>query len=381
MAKTSTDKRAASSGRTQGSAPTKNQEPQTMEELMKEYSSNFKIPKRGEFMDGVVTRVTPKEIRIDLGSKIEGIVMDKELELFGDLIHQFKPGDKVTVYVVSSENKQGQLILSIRKHALQMKWKKFEEALANNETITIRGLEINKGGCICQAEGLQGFLPTSQMDPSRANHLNDLVNRLIKVKVIEVNRAENRLIFSERLVSDAENKEKALKIKEMIEPDKQYDAQVVGIVPFGAFVKVKIDKDTEVDGLIHISEISWDKVDDISKYLKNGDKVKVLVLGLDERSGKVNCSLKKLTEDKWGVIASNFQVEDKVKGKVKRISDYGVFVELEGGIEGLIHISKIPPGKTFEVGEEITCVVESIEASRRKISLIPQIEEKFIGYR
>jgi small subunit ribosomal protein S1 len=356
-------------------------EPTTMDELMAQYSSGFKLPKRGTFMDGVVTRVTPKEIRIDLGSKIEGIVMDKELELFKDLVNQFKPGDKVNVYVVTAENKQGQLILSVRRYALALKWKKFEEALAENETVTIRGLEINKGGCICQAEGLQGFLPTSQMDSSRTNHLNDLVNRLLKVKVIEVNRAENRLIFSERLVNEEENKEKTAKLREMLEAGKQYEAEVVGIVPFGAFVKVKIDKDVMADGLIHISEISWDKVDDVNKYMKMGDKLKVLVLGIDEKSGKANCSLKQLTEDTWGAIASNFTVDEKVKGLVKRISDYGVFVELEGGIEGLIHISKIPPGKTFEVGETITCVIESVEPSRRKISLIPQIEEKFIGYR
>lgn len=360
-------------------------EPQTMEELMKEYSAGFKIPKRGQFIDGVVTRVFPKEIRVDVGSKIEGIVMDKELELFKDLINQFKVGDKVTVYVVTSENKQGQLILSIRKHAMNLKWKQFEEALASNNTVTIRGLEINKGGCICQAEGLQGFLPTSQMDSSRINHLNDLVNRLLKVKVIEVNRGENRLIFSERLVSDEENKEKAQGIRDILEQGHAYDADVIGTVPFGAFVKVKVTsvgKEQQlVDGLVHISEISWDKVDDVNKYLKVGDKIKVLVLGIDEKTGKANCSIKKLTPDSWGQVASNFTVEEKVKGKVTRISDYGVFVELPGGIEGLIHISKIPPGKTFKVNDKITCTIESIEASRRKISLVPQIEEKFIGYR
>lgn len=362
----------------------KTSEPTTMDELMAQYSSSFKIPKRGEFMDGVVTRVTPKEIRIDLGGKNEGIVMDKEMEVFKDLIHQFKPGDKVNVYVVSSENKQNQLILSVRRYALALKWKKFEEALAANETVTIRGLEINKGGCICQAEGLQGFLPTSQMDPSRMNHLNDLVNRLLKVKVIEVNRGENRLIFSERLVNEEENKEKTLKLKELIETGKAYDAEVVGVVPFGAFVKVKIAKDAETaeaDGLVHISEISWDKVDDVNKFLKVGQKIQVLVLGIDEKTGKANCSIKQLTPDKWGEVASKFEVDEKVKGKVTRISDYGVFVELAGGIEGLIHISKIPPGKTFEVGEKISLVIESIEPSRRKISLIPQIGEKFIGYR
>ncbi len=357
------------------------EEPQTMEDLMKQYSSSFKIPKRGEFMDGVVTRVSPKEIRIDVGSKTQGIVMDKELELFKDLIHQFKVGDKVNVYVVSSENKQNQLILSIRRHALAMKWKRFEDAMANNETVTIRGLEINKGGCICQAEGLQGFLPTSQMDQAHANNLNSLINRLLQVKVIEVNRPENRLIFSERLLSEAENKERTDKIKALISEGAEYEAEVTGIVGFGAFVKVKISKETEVEGLIHISEISWDKVDDINKYLKVGDKVKVLILGIDEKTGKANCSIKQLTPDKWKEIAEKFKPEDKVKGVVKRISDFGVFVELPHGIEGLIHISKIPPGKTFEVGEKVNLVVESIESAKRKISLIPQIEEKFIGYR
>ncbi len=393
----------------------KNAEPQTMDELMQVYSSHFTIPKRGTFMDGVISRVTPKEIRIDVGSKIEGIVMDKEMDLFKDLVHQFKAGDKVNVYVVSSENKQGQLILSIRRHALAMKWNKFADAMAKDEPVTIRTLEINKGGAICNAEGLQGFLPTSQMDPSRLGNLNVLINRLIQVKVIEVNQRENRLVFSERAFTEIANAQKAEELKKIIDPEKQYTADVVGVTNFGAFVKVHVtyseDSGTEdsatvasetaeqnekkqpkkkakgpqkeivVEGLVHISEISWDKVDKVENYLKVGDKIKVLILNVDDRTGKVNCSIKQLQADPWAAIAANYAVDEKVEGTVSRITDYGVFVTIEGGIDGLIHITKVPPGKSYEVHEKVRAVIESIDPKHRKISLVPVVEGKFVGYR
>jgi ribosomal protein S1 len=398
-------------------------EPQTMKELMEEYSSSFKIPKRGTFMEGMITRVSPKEIRIDVGSKIEGIVMDKEMELFKDLVHELKVGEKVNVYVVSSENKQGQLILSVRRHALDMKWNRFTDSMAKDEVVTIRALEINKGGAIVNAEGLQGFLPTSQMDPSRLNNLNNLINRLLQAKVIEVNQKENRLIFSERAFMEVANAAKAEELKKLIDPEKEYVADVVGVTNFGAFVKVHVtyvegeessveveeikeeknqaasappagvatasrrkkvkgpQKEVVVEGLVHISEISWDKVDDIAKFLKVGDKIKVLILGVDQRTGKVNCSMKQLTVDPWAGIAANYTIDEKVDGKVSRITDYGIFVMLEGGIEGLIHITKVPPGKTFEADEKVRCTIESIDAKHRKISLVPVVEGKFVGYR
>lgn len=362
-----------------------NEEPQTMEELLETYGSSIKIPQRGTFTDGVVTFISPKEVRVDVGSKIEGIVMSKEMELFKDLIRELKVGDQVQVYVVSSENKQGQLILSIRRHMLDLKWARFKEALEKGETVTIRGLEINRGGCICNAEGLQGFLPTSQMDPSRLPRLNELINRLLPAKVIEVNQKENRLIFSEKLLMEEANIEKAEEIKKVIDTQKLYDAEVTGVTNFGAFVKVSMldsaGVEMKVDGLIHISEISWDKVEKVEDHLKAGERLQILVLGVDEKTGKLNCSLKRLKDDPWVAIAANFSVDEKVEGVVRRVADYGVFVELIPNFEGLIHISKVPPGQAFKVGDKINCVIETIEPEKRKISLIPQLEGKFIGYR
>ncbi len=405
--------------------PSINREPQTMDELMKVYGAGFKVPKRGEFTEGIITRVTPKEIRIDVGSKIEGIVMDKELALFKDLINQFKPGDHARVYVVSSENKQGQLILSIRKYAMEMKWNKFKDAMEHDQPVTVRTIEFNKGGCICHAEGLQGFLPSSQMDPSRMSRTQDMINRLIQVKVIEVNQRENRLVFSERVFLQEENSKKSEDLKKLIVVGQEYSADVVGITNFGAFVKVHLPiveddgksemlrqaqhpersrgtnsndqnskqdvekkkkvkgpvKETIIEGLVHISEISWDKVDDINQYLKVGDKIKVLILGVDDKTAKFNCSIKQLKADPWIKATAAFKIDQKVEGQVSRISEYGIFVSLPGGVEGLIHISKVPPAKQFNIGEKVKCQIESIESTRRKISLTPVISGKFIGYR
>lgn len=421
-------------------------EPQTMAELMCEYSSTMKIPQRGTFIEGTISRVNPKEVRVNVGGKIDGIIMNKELELFKDLVSQLKVGDKVRVYVVLGENLKGQLILSIRKFLLDLKWKRFADAMNAQEMVTIRTLEINKGGAICNAEGLQGFLPISQMDPTHVSNLSWYVNRLIPAKPIEVNQRENRLIFSERLAALVINKEKAEELKRLIVEDQIYDADVVGITDFGAFVKVHLvytdeqsttdkqetrdqkqateDKKPEenisvnlqsisvnqsddkavqtpiqvvtpqpkkkikgpqkqmmVDGLVHISEISWDKVSDVNAFFKIGDKIKLKILGVDDRTGKLNCSVKRLTDDPWAAIAANFEVDEKVEGKVSRQTDFGIFVQLPGNIEGLIHISKVPPGREFKTGEKIKCLVEAIDARHRKISLSPIIEGKFVGYR
>jgi len=352
-------------------------EPQTMEELLKQTGYKLRVLKRGDFIEGTVSYLGPKTILIDVGGKTEGVLHEKEWDLVSDLIKTLKVGDKVKCYVVLPENDKGQVVLSLKRAGFEHKWKKMEDLKKTGEVVSVRGREVNKGGLICETnEGLMGFLPSSQMDVSHYGKAYELINRFIQVKVIEVDQKQNRLIFSEKQVVGIEKESAITETLKNIKIGEIYEGKVTGIVPFGIFVDVN-----GLSGLVHISEIAWEKVENPGKYFKVGDKVKVIVLGIDEKTAKLNLSVKQLTPDPWQEVAKKYSLNQTVKGNISRISSFGVFVNLEPGIEGLIHISKIPPEKELKEGENIECTIESIDSKKRRISLALIIKEKPIGYK
>jgi len=352
-------------------------EPQTMEELLTQTGYKLRVLKRGDFVEGTVNYLGQKTILIDVGGKTEGVLHEKEWDLVVDLIKTLKVGDKVTCYVVLPENDKGQVVLSLKRAGFEYKWKKMRDSEKTGGVVQVRGREVNKGGLICETnEGLMGFLPSSQMESSHYGKAFELINRFIQVKIIEVDPKQNRLIFSEKQVVGLEKQAAIEESLRKIKIGEIYEGKVTGIVPFGVFVDV-----SGLSGLVHISEIAWEKVENPGKYFKIGDKVKVMVLGIDEKTAKLNLSVKQLTPDPWQEVAKRYSLNQTVKGKVSRISSFGVFVNLEPGVEGLIHISKIPPEKELAEGENIECTIESIDAKKRRISLALIIKEKPIGYK
>lgn len=349
-------------------------EPQTMEELLKTTGYQLRGFKRGDTVEGTIVFITPSEILIDVGYKSLGIVAAREMEQIGDLLPRLSVGDKILVQIISPESEMGQIILSIRRAGMEKKW---QEALAKKEkqeTVEVSGVEVVRGGLLVDWQGLRGFIPSSQLDPSRGGPQAGLGKKL-KVSVLEVDRPTNRLVFSEKKalagVSQAK-KEKLGKIK----IGETYEGKVSGIVPFGIFVSID-----GLEGLVHISEIAWEKVGNPSDYFKIGDKIRVLVISTEAVSGKLNLSIKQLTADPWQELIKKYSLEQEISGQVSRISGFGVFVELEKGIEGLIHISKIPPQVELKFGEKVTCVIEEIDNQKRKISLALVLKEKPVGYR
>lgn len=410
-----------------GKAQDKQGKPQTMEELLAATGYELKAPKRGEAISGVITDISKKMVLVDIGGKTEGMVVDKEYEAARDLVTEMSIGNTITVYVVSPENDRGQILLSLKRAAMERKWEQFDEYLKTGETVTVKGLEVNRGGLIVQADNMRGFVPSSQFSKDYLGRMDRLLNKSFKVKVIEVDREKNRLIFSERHVSEADAMaQKAAALKQVKEKD-VYEGVVSGIMPFGVFVTVEVplqksgdktqgDPSTarrstsarraqddkaglksvpalsnkpgeakvavgQVEGLVHISEISWEKVDDPNRYFRVGDRVKVLVLGVNEDSGKLNLSVKRLTPDPWSDIDKRYGVGSKVAGKVTRVAPFGVFVTLEPGVDGLIHISKIPAGGEPKVGSEIDVFVESVEPTQRRMSLGMVLTEVPVGYK
>ncbi|MGB9637532.1 MAG: 30S ribosomal protein S1, partial [Microgenomates group bacterium] len=349
------------------------------EELLTLETNKIRGLKRGEIVDGVVTEIGPKAIFIDIGAKTEGVVLGKEFEREKDFIRSLKPGDKVKAYVGSAENEKGQILLSLRQAASAFAWDFFANLLKSGGETEVKGREINKGGLIVDAQyGLQGFVPGSQIGSVWQGKLNSLVGRKLLVKVIEVNREQNRLVFSEKAVSDAEKIKKTAQAVKKLKLGQVLEATITQVAPFGLFVKAVVDEE-EIEGLIHISEVSWQKVDDLSKNYHPKDKLTVKVINLD--SGRVQFSLKQLLPDPWEELEKKYPLETGLSGKVVRLTSFGALVEIEPGIEGLVHISKIPPETVINEGDKIDVYIESIDKKSRRISLGLVLSQKPIEYK
>lgn len=363
--------------------------PQTMEELLAQTSYRFYGFKRGEVVEGLITEKTKKSVWVDIGTKTEGLILDKEMRAAKDFVEQLKIGDKVTVVIYQPENDNGHPLLSFKKTLNDYLWVEFDEKLKTGEPVKVRGKEINRGGLVVETKGIAGFIPTSCFSSPFISNPAALINRDFEAQIIEVDKEKNRLILSEKAVSEKGLLKEQEEILKKVKVGETFDGEVTGVMPFGLFVKVKLnqkgkqtkDKEIPVEGLVHISEISWEKVDDPSKFYKQKDKVKVKVLIVDKKSGKLNLSIKQLQEDPWDQIEKKYPVESKIKGEITRLAPFGAFVNLGRGVEGLIHISKIPAEKSLKVGDKVDCFVESIDKNGRKMSLGLVLTEKPIGYK
>lgn len=358
--------------------------PQTMDELLAQTGYELRGVKKGDVVEGTVRKVSPREILIDIGSKAAGVVIDRELSTYKDMLMQLSPGDVVTATVIVEENDRGQSVLSLRKSIIDNRWKDLEQHHESGEAVEVVCKDSVRGGILVDYGGLRGYIPQSQLESSLAKQQDKLANRTITAKVLEIDKASNRLILSQRAVAEEEAFAKQKDIIESLNEGDTVEAAITGVVPFGAFAKISLEKDGtshDIEGLIHISEIAWEKVEDPAHHISVGDTVKVKIIGLDTKSGKVTLSLKQLLPDPWEDVLDMFEKDTTVKGTVTRVTPYGVFVSLSPGVEGLIHISKITPGNEPTEGEEINCIIEDIQPDKRKISLAPALTEKPIGYR
>ena len=357
-----------------------------MEQLLKKTGYALRGLKRGQKVKGIVTDINARMVMIDIGAKTEGIVADKELELSREMLSGLKVGDKIEAYIYNPENERGQILLSLKQTLLNKRWEYFDELIKSGEVVRVKGLEVNKGGIIVKVAGVRGFVPASQFGRTYLGRLEELQNKSFDVKVIEVNRKNNRLIFSEKAVSEQAALAHQAEALRKVKPGDTLSGVVSGIMPFGIFVRADVNgakttKDLFLEGLVHISEISWEKVDNPANHYKVGDQVKVKVIGVDVKSTRLHLSVKQLLPDPWLELAKKYTEGKKVKGQITRLAAYGAFVNLSSGVDGLIHISKIPADKEFKVGESIECFVEQVDPEHRRISLSLALIKKPVGYK
>lgn len=346
-----------------------------MEELLAQSSVSVGL-KKGDTVEGVVVSVSSREILVDIGRKSYGIVAEWELSQVKEFASKLKPGDKVVAQVMNPENDIGYVILSLRRASNEHRWNYLTKARENGEDIDVTGLELAKGGVLVDYQNLRGFIPSTQLEGNFAVNPSSIVGKRIRVKVLEVDKAVNRLVLSQKAsalgVTPTAQREKMEKLK----AGDVLKGTVSGIASFGIFVDID-----GLEGLVHISEIAWEKVENPSVLFKSGEKVEVVVLDVNIDEGKLNLSIKRLTPDPWKNILDRYPIESTVTGKVVRSAPYGKFVSLEPGVEALLHVSKLTPGEEPAVGETISCVIEHIDPVRRKISLTLVPTAKPVGYR
>lgn len=342
--------------------------------------------KRGQKVEGTVTTISKKMVLIDIGAKTEGIVSGEDLAEAYDVLKELKEGDRISAYVKFPENDQGQIILTLKQAADENRWYKYKKIMEEEKEVDVMGLEVNKGGMVVKIGEIRGFVPTSQFGERFLGNMDTLLNKTFKVRVIEVDKDQNRLIFSEKLVSDFEALAKKGEALEMVNVADKFEGTVSGIMPFGVFVTVNVpmkgkDEVAKVEGLIHISEISWEKVEDPNIMFKVGQEVHVQVIGIDKGAGKLNLSIKQMSGDPWSDIETRYAIGTKHSGKVVRIAPYGIFVNFDKGVDGLIHVSKKPADKEFKMGEAVEVFVENLDVKARRMSLGVVLTEVPVAYK
>lgn len=354
-------------------------EPTTMDELLARTGYEIKSFSRGEKVPASFVELDRNSAIFDVGGKSEGIINDVYFQEAKELIKTLKKGDTVTATVIDPETSSGFVLLSLRQAAQEMFWNKLKNAQKEGKPVEVTGKLAAERGLMVDLDNFAAFIPTTQLNAKNASNPDDLVGKRFMVKIIDVDPDRNKVVLSEKAISEEESIKKMKKAFAKVKNGEIYDGVVTTLTSFGAFVEIKV-AGTKVEGLVHVSELSWGKVDDPSELFEVGDEVKVKVI--DVKNNKLALSIKQAEKDPWTDAAKHYKVDDKVKGKVVRISDFGAFVELTPGIEGLIHMTKIPPSTKLEMGADVNCYIEDINIPERRISLgLVITSSKPVGYK
>jgi len=351
--------------------------PPSMEQWVGDY--DYELPQRGDIRKGVIVSIEPNEIVVDIGVKRDGIVPSRDLEMLGEEeVAKLKVGDEVNVYVVKPEDAQGNMIVSINIARKQQDWIRAEEMQQTREIFEGEVIDFNKGGLLVSFGNLRGFVPASQLSDlprglsqaAKMARLKEYVGQTLPLEVIEVDRRRRRLILSERAARRKwREQQKEQLLNELVEGEIRHGV-VSGLADFGAFVDLG-----GADGLIHVSELSWDRVSHPKEVLEPGQEVDVYVLRLDRERKRIGLSLKRLQPDPWSLVDEKYEIDQVIKGVITNLVDFGAFARLEPGIEGLIHVSEIAdagaghPSEVLEVGEEVLLRIISIDSQRKRIGL------------
>lgn len=338
--------------------------------------NSFKPPKKGTEIEGKIIAITKKSILFDIGWKSYAVLGQLEAADLSTYLPFFKVGDMVKVRIVVEESKEGYPVVSMRKFFEKGKWDILEEKQKGEEEIDVLCGDYGKGGVFIEFMGIRGVIPKIQLTKDFINNPEKLRGQKVRVKVLEVDRAKNRLVVSQKASVMGLSYKDLHKEFDSIKVGEKYKATIIGFTEFGVFCEVG-----NIEGLIHISEISWKKISDPKTHLKEGETIDVVVVEKNLENFKLNLSVKRLSKDPWDDVEKKYPTDKEFEGELIRREKYGYIVRLEPGIEGLIHISKITNDKELPIGDKIKVYVEKVDTVQRRMSLILLPHEKPVVYR
>ena len=344
----------------------------SMEDFMDEIDASLRLPRTGEIVDGKVHQVTEKEVIVNMGCKKDGILPVEEvtLEEGQKLTDLFKEGDDIQAKVVKTDDGDGGILLSKKKLEINEHWNEINEALENKSVISVKVIRQVNGGVIAAYKEVTGFIPLSQLSDKFVENADEFIGQVLDVKVSRVDQRRGRVVFSHKVVLNEEKQKRIAAVWEGLHVDDIVEGTVMRFTDYGAFIDLG-----GIDGLLHISEISWGKLKHPQEVLEIGEKVKVKILSMNEEKGKISLGLKQTVPEPWSVIDENYQVGQVVSGKVVQIKEYGAFVELEPGLDGLVHISEVAHKRVtniadeLSIGQAVDAKILEIDKERKRISL------------
>ena len=364
----------------QGEQLNHNNNHQSMESLLNEQELNVDLPQAGEIRTGMIASVSHNQILVSIGAKSEGVISGKELEQMSDSEREeLKVGEEIKVFVISPEDASGNVVLSFKRAQEHLSWDSVGKLLEDGDAVESKITGFNKGGLIVTVEGLRGFVPSSQISAMRRTQVSGdtpeqrwqkMVGQPITVRVIEVDKERRRLILSERAASTETRQSIKERVLEELEEGKTYNGRVTSLADFGAFINVN-----GADGLVHLSEISWDHIKHPREALEVGQEVQVKVINIDRDKKRIGLSIRALQDDPWRARLQKYSVGQLVEGVITRLTKFGAFARLEGDIEGLIHISEISdhriehPREALKEGDVKSLRVIRVEPEQHRVGL------------
>ncbi len=340
-------------------------------QIVPNYAATMVTFDEGDVVTGKVVRIDKDEVLVDIGYKSEGVIPSNELSIRKsvDPSDEVELGEEVDALVLTKEDQEGRLILSKKRARFEKAWRRIEAAAESGEPVEGTVIEVVKGGLILDL-GVRGFLPASLVDIRRVHNLDEFMSEKLECKVIELNRSRNNVVLSRRAVLEEERKEVREQILGRLQPGQVVEGKISNIVDFGAFVDLD-----GIDGLIHISELSWSHVNHPSEVVAIGDTVRIKVLDIDRDRQRISLGLKQTQEDPWQRVVSTHRPGDVLEGKVTKVVAFGAFVEILPGVEGLVHISELAdhhvenPSEVVESGAVLNVKILEIDEERRRLSL------------
>lgn len=360
---------------------TKSSKPTTMGELLASHKSHFVTFHKGDIIEGTITKLSSSAILVDVNAKAEAVVLEKDKKILNKILSSLSLGDKVSVQVLNPESEMGNPVVSLRRFLDNKLWNKLEELQKSKKVIDVMVDDVIKGGLLVTGDGVSGFLPNSQL--SFASHTEtqrssqNIIGSKIKAIVLDVDRAIHKIIFSQSHVLNQEDFEKEIK---GLKIGDKVTVLVTNVSPYGIFVSLP-NGEKVLDGFMHISEISWERVSDTSSLYNMGDSIEAAITGFDKEARRVNLSVKKLKTDPFNEKIKNFPIDRKLTTTVTKVLSTGILLDLGDEIEGFIRKEKIPPTVSYKAGDLVNVTVSKIDSKRRRIVVVPVLKEKPLTYR